>query len=145
MTSLCETLLKADRKNKVFAADHVRAFDVSPCGESLRHTGCVFFEASKRSLALSVAREVDRHDVDTPCFEAGHHRGPTPGSVKCTVNRDDSGSRLQMAFSRSGLSAAHMIPKPRINVKIISSIYLRNQAIGRSVLSRARRARGSGI
>jgi hypothetical protein len=38
-----------------------------------------------------------------------------------------------------------MIPKPRIDVKIISSIYLRNQAIGRSVLSRARRARGSGI
>jgi hypothetical protein len=91
MTTLCETLLKADRKNKVFATD------------------------------------------------------PTPGSVKCTVNRDDSGSRLQMAFSRSGLSAAHMIPKPRIDVKIISSIYLRNQAIGRSVLSRARRARGSGI
>jgi hypothetical protein len=43
MTSLCETLLKADRKNKVFAADHLRAFDVMLCGETLHHTSCVFF------------------------------------------------------------------------------------------------------
>ena len=57
MTSLAKTLLKADRKNKVFAADHVGALDVTP--------GCAACLGEERFGQMRV--ELRNRPLGNPC------------------------------------------------------------------------------